>query len=347
MKKTKRPTLSRILLCSVCAAALTTPAFAQGVNLNYDALSSIEEPLAFEVEDVTISLNGLLDMPLALDFDDEGDFDVGFVGNFQVTAETQLRNRWTVGVAYFGQYETDPGTLLTLSGESDHYSDNIAGFVGGVWGTVLGGNVNGVVRENTRRTRGTGNAFLAFDNTYGGFDDLGGAYIGRYGPAELSAVVDEQGNFDLGAMWSRPIGNKDYRFTARFTHSEFTSSDGTTRFDSNAGGLVGEFIYGSYLFDVGFGFEDLSSAAVDAERWFASSGVRWKKGALTLSLEGHYGEVEGDDEVAAAFGARYDIARGLSLNLGVNYAEAMVDVGGVTLVDTEEAQAVLSLRYSF
>ena len=338
---------SRTTLCTLPFFVFAVPAAAQGVSLNYDALSSLEEPLAVEVGDVTLSLTGLLDMPLSIDFEDDEDFDIGFVGNFQVNAETQLPNRWTIGVAYFSQYETDPGTLLTLSGDDDHYTDNIAGFVGGVWGTVLGGNVTGVVRENTRRLRGVGNGFLAFDAPYGGFDERGAAYIGRYGPAEVSGLVDEDGNFDLGAMWSRPIGNKDYRITVRYTDSVFVSSDATTQFESRAGGIVGELIYGSYLFDVGFGYEDLNSATVDAERWFVSSGARWKAGALTLSVEGHYGEVEGDDEVSAAFGAQYDIARGLSLNLGVNYAEAMVDVGGVTLANTEETQGVLSLRYSF
>lgn len=340
IERTRTPQAPLVVLALAMAVA-ANPVAAEGVSLNYDTLSSLEEPLATEVGDVTLSLTGLLDMPLTLDFENNDDFDVGFVGNFQVSAETQLSNRWTVGVAYFGQYETDQGSF------DNGYTDNVAGYVGGVWGTLLGGNVTGVVRENTRRSRGAGNAALAFDNTYGGFDDLAGAYIGRYGPVQLSGMVDEDGNFDLGAMWSRPIGNKDYRLTLRYTDSEFTSADLTTQFTSRAGGVVGEFIYGSGLYDVGFGYEDLSSGTVDAQRWFASAGARFKKGALTLSLEGHFGQVEGDDEVSAAFGAQYDIARGLSLNLGVNYSDAQVDVGGVTLVNEEETKGILSLRYSF
>ena len=86
-------------LASASALFLTAPAVANGVSLNYDSLASLEEPLATEIGDVTLSLNGLLDMPLSLDFENDDDFDIGFIGNYQVSAETQLDNRWTVGVA--------------------------------------------------------------------------------------------------------------------------------------------------------------------------------------------------------------------------------------------------------
>ena len=48
-----------------------------------------------------------------------------------------------------------------------------------------------------------------------------------------------------------------------------------------------------------------------------------------------------------ALGVRYDLARGMSVNLGVNHAKALVDLGGGSFVDTEDTKAVLSLRYSF
>ena len=47
------------------------------------------------------------------------------------------------------------------AGSDERYADNVALSVGGVWGTVLGGNVSGVVREQTRRRRGAGNGTLA------------------------------------------------------------------------------------------------------------------------------------------------------------------------------------------
>ena len=68
---------------------------------------------------------------------------------------------------------------------------------------------------------------------------------------------------------------------------------------------------------------------------------------MSLSLEGHFGRIEGEDEVSAAFGLQYDVARGLSANLGLNYAKARVMLDGVRFVDTRDSMAVLSLRYSF
>ncbi|MCE2492001.1 MAG: hypothetical protein J4F40_05265 [Alphaproteobacteria bacterium] len=68
---------------------------------------------------------------------------------------------------------------------------------------------------------------------------------------------------------------------------------------------------------------------------------------MSLSLEGHPGRIEGEDERSGAPGARYDLARGMSVNLGINYAEALIDLGGGSFVNTEDTKAVVSLRYSF
>ena len=321
--------------------ALPGAAQAQGISLNYDTLSSIEEPLSTDIGGVTVQLTGLLDGRLDYDFDglDEG-FDPAFTSNFEVSATTQLSNRLNVGVAYFGQYESD-------AGGRDHYRDNVAGFIGGSWGTLVGGEVSGLVREETRRRRGTGNADLAFDGTYGSLENWGGGYVGQFGPGRVSGVVDEDGNFDLGFTWSRPLGNKDYRFGLRYTNSEFQSPDGLTQFDSNAVTGLAEFIYGSSLYDINVGYERLDSGPIDANRWFVSAGWQTKTGSLTLSAAGHYGEVAGQSEISAALGIRYDVARGLSLNLGLNHSDAQIAVGGVTLTDIDDIETSGSLRYSF
>ena len=330
------------------AMAATHPAAAQNISLNYESLSSLEEPIATEIGDVTFSLTGLVDTSLTRDTEDDDAGGADLLGNFQLGALTQLSNRWRVGLTYFGQYATDdaPG-----SGPDDTYTDNAALSVGGVWGTVLGGDVSGVVREQTRRLRGAGNATLAFDDVLGVLEDRGGGYVGRFGPWVVSTVADGDGNFDLGATFQRPAGNKDYRLTLRATEGVYTAADGSGRFDTRAGGVVGELIYGSMSFDAGAGYErlssNLSSNGRDADRWYVSSGVRTKTGVVSLSLEGHFGRIEGEDEVSAAFGLQYDVARGLSANLGLNYAKARVMLDGARFVDTRDSVAVLSLRYSF
>ncbi len=337
-------------LASLAAIAVFGPqtAAAQNVSLNYDSLSSMEEPIAFEIDELTVELTGLVDLPVSFNLDDNGpqdDVEPGFVGNFEVSAQMQLKNRWRVGAAYFGQYATD--ATAVFDNARDDYTDNVAGFVGTSFGTVLGGNVSGQVREQTRRRRAPGNAVLAFDNFYGGLDDWGGAYVGRFGPMVLSATVDENGDFEAGGSFQRPLGRKDYRFSLRVADSHFTSNDLTTRFDTKGISAVGEIVYGSSLFDLGVGYEHLDSPVIDVDRWFLSAGARTKLGPLSISAEGHYGKTAGDSEKSAALGAAYDLARGLSVNLGLNYQEADINAGPVNLVSADSVQALASARFSF
>ena len=328
----------------VLGTAVLDSTAAQEISLNYETLSSMEEPIAMEVGDVTFFLKGLVDSSVTFESIRDGKTDTGLVGNFEAGALTQMPNRWRVGVTYFGQYAA--GEALD-SEPDDRYEDNLAASVGGVWGTLLGGNVSGVVREQTRRLRGAGNASLAFDDGFGMLSDWGAGYVGRFGPWVASAVVDEDGSLDFGAMMQRPAGDKDVRLTLRTTGGSWTAADGSRRFDSRAGGVVGELIYGSTTFDAGMGLERLTSNRRDANRWYVSSGVRTKSGMLSLSLEGHYGRFEGEDEVSVALGLRYDLARGLSANLGLNHARASLALDGARIVDTDETRVVASLRYSF
>ncbi|NQX94079.1 MAG: hypothetical protein HRT64_04010 [Erythrobacter sp.] len=328
-------------------ALVPQAAMAQEVNLNYDRLSSLEEPIAFDLGEITVEVSGLADVPVVAEFNShtqDDDIDPGFVGNIQVSASTQLKNRWRVGVAYFAQYATDDAAVLDAP---EDYSDNVAGFIGTSFGTVLGGNVNGQVREITRRQRGVGNGFLAFDNFYGELDNWGGSYVGRFGPSVLGAVVDENGDFEMGAVFQRPIGQKDYRFSARYRHSRFVAADGITEFDSDGVGAVGELVYGSTIFDVGAGYERLESVITDLDRLFLSAGAQTQLGPLRLSGEAHYGRAGGHDETSAALGLSYDLARGLLLNLGFNYEDAAIESGGVALVETDEVTAIASVRFSF
>ncbi len=336
------PGFAAVLFASI--AGTVHSAMAGDISLNYESLSSLEEPLATEVGDVTLSLTGLLDAPLRFDLESDDTADAEFIGNFQIKAATQLPNRWRVALSYFGQYASD----RTGAFESeDDYMDNVALSVGSFWGTVLVGNISGVVREQTRRLRGAGNASLAFDNVYGGLEDDGGGYLVRFGPWIFSTMVDEDENFDFGGMYQRPTGTRDYRLSARYTDSVYTPAGGSRTFSTTAFSGVGEIIHGSTTWDIGTGYEYLESGSLNVERWYASTGVRTKVGVLSLSVEGHYGQVESEDEVSAALGIQYDLARGLSANLGLNYAEAKVNCEGVRIINTKEKTATLSMRYSF
>ncbi len=342
----------KVLQRQVCALAFAAgvvacPALlAQEVSLNYERLSSLEEPLATELGDVTLVLTGLVDTPLTVDMEDGSDTHADFIGNVQLTAQTQLPNRWRTALIYFGQYVSDR-RLATVVVADHEYTDNVALSVGSYWGTALAGNVSGIVREQTRRRRGAGNASLAFDDVYGKLEDDGGGYHVRFGPWVLGAVVDQDENFDIGVVYQRPTGNRDYRLSARYTDSVYTPEGTARTFSTRAFSAVGEIIYGSTLWDLGAGYEELEAGEGNADRWYVSAGGRMKKGVLSLSVEGHYGQIGSEDEVSAALGIQYDLARGLSANLGLNYAQAKVDRNSVRLMDTKEKQATLSIRYSF
>ena len=342
-----------LVLAPLTGALIACPAAAQSVDLNYDRLSSLEEPIAYDFEGITIEITGVADAPVLAQYDqvtggDDVRIEVEFVGNVQISAETQLSNRWDVGVTYFGQYSTDPDNLFLGGpmGASD-YNDNVAGFVRTSFGTVIGGNTANQVREITRRKRGVGNGFLAFDDFYGQLDRWGGAYVGRFGPSTLGVVVDENGDFEAGAFFQRPLAEQDVRLAGRVRRGRFTSADGTVNFDTHGVGAVGEIVYGSTIYDLGAGYERIESALTDFDRWFVSGGVQTQIGALSLSGEAHYGEAAGQQEISASFGAAYAIARGFSLNLGVNAEEARIVSDGVSVVETDQISAVASARYSF
>ena len=329
----------------ILAAALTTAgaAAAQDVSLNYERLSSLEEPLAVVAGPATLVLNGVLDSALVHDMEDDAAGGAGITGNLQIAALAQLPNRWRVGATWFGQYAASD-VFDEDTGES--YTDNAALSVGGIWGTALVGNVSGAVREQTRRLRGVGNAALRFDDFLGGLGGTGVGYVGRFGPWTVAAATDGSGNFDLGAMSQRPHGTSDYRLTLRANTGELAASD-AREFDTIGVAMVGELIHGSRALDVGVGYERLTSSGAGADRRYFSAGLRTKTGALSLSLEGHYGRVGRSEEISAALGVQYDIARGLSANLGVNRARLRAAVGGSTFADTDETRTELSMRYSF
>lgn len=94
------------------------------------------------------------------------------------------------------------------------------------------------------------------------------------------------------------------------------------------------------------GYEPFRTPARQPERWYVSAGIHTKSGVVSLSAEGHFGRIEGQDEVSAAIGVQYDLARGLSANLGLNHAQT-VTLEGTSFMHADDTEATLSVRYSF
>ena len=90
------------VLAMATGVATADSVLAQDISLNYESLSSMEEPLATQVGDMTLVLTGLLDTRLTIDGEDNRDSsEPGLIGNFQLSSLAQLPNRWRVGLAYF------------------------------------------------------------------------------------------------------------------------------------------------------------------------------------------------------------------------------------------------------
>lgn len=308
----------------------------RSVAVNYEALNAFEAPLAFEAGDTTFLLRGRIDTPLEYSLENKGRVDGRIIGNHQISAETQLRSRITVGAVYGGTYDN-------VSGTSDDYSDNIAAFAGGSWGTAFGGNVSDLVFEETRRLRGVTPIRLAGDGALGSVNRWSGGYRGRYGPLIVSTVVDEDKNYDVGVSFQRPIGVKDYRFTARHNNGQFTAADGITTLDTKSVSGVAEYVYGSSRFDLGGGYEKIA----EADRWFTSAGATTKSGAWSASLEGHYGEIDGQEEVSAVLGVRRDLARGLAATAAIDYEDRQIAVNGVNYINNKDTRLIVGLSYGF
>ena len=323
-------------------------AMAQDISLNYDRLSSLEEPLAIEYKNITFVLTGLVDAALTSEqqdnSDDQANDNTGedVIGNFQISAQTQLPNRLRVNLAYFGQYTDNTQTIS----ESSSYTDNVGLSVGGAWGSLLSGNVSGTVREQTRRLRGVGNASLEFDDFLGSLEEWGNGYTGQFGPLVISSVIDHDGNIDLGVKYQRPTGTKDYRLTARYMEGFHTPPDGAHQFETKGLSTAGEVIYGSTIFDFGAGGERILSNTIKVDRWWLSSGIRQKIGVHSWSFESQYGQIDNKATRSSALGYQYDLARGLSLNLGINYRKSKVDIGDLISIDRTGKSVLLSLRYS-
>ncbi|PHR59983.1 MAG: hypothetical protein COA43_08425 [Robiginitomaculum sp.] len=333
-----------LMLGGFCLVA-ASPALST-VRLNLRPRSSLEKPMAVKVGIMTIALRGTIELPIAYSIETQDDVVFEPEADLEISADITLDNRWNLGATYFVQYKDDPFDDGSI-GDDENFTDHVAVYLNGSWGTLLAGNVAPLVHERTRRQRNAGNIELAFDNTYGQLDEWSGGYLGRFGPTTVSALIDGDANYDIGISFQRPLGNKDYRFSARHTSGEYLAADGVTQFDTKSANLVAELVYGASRFDIGGGYERLSSDIVDVDRWYTSAGMYSKYGLWSFTTEAHYGQTDGQDEISAAIGLRRDFARGLSAHVGVKYEDAQINLAGVNFINRKDTQVLASIRYGF
>lgn len=330
--------MRNLLYAGVALTFLSASAHGQDRRLFYDQISLVEEPLATQLGDTTLSLRGSVELPVQISTTSKK-AEFGFRGAFEVKAETQLENSLKVAASYAAEYD-----YLN----SDQFTDKVILSASGFLGSLYIGNVSDMLRENLARRSGVGNADLAYDGNWGQLGRWSVAHLSRHGPFRTGLAVDEDGKFELGFVFQRPVQTLEHKYSLRLTHGEFTPSGTTSGFDTLSAEGVAELIYGSSTFSLGAGLERLKGPLSDGDRWFISGGAQTKIGVVSLSADAQYGQLDGQGALSAALGARYDIARGASVNLGVNYKNADVILDGVQLrKDDDVVEGVLSLRYDF
>lgn len=317
-----------LLTCLLSPAAL---ADGNSVPINYDALSFLEEPLAVEVKGVTISGNALVDQSASYQHKQGKDrANTRAIG--RVNVETQLPNSWRVGLQYVSNYNLR---------RDESYQDDLALFVADEWGTVAGGNVTGSVRELTRRRRGFGNAVLAYDDFRGALDQWGAFYSVRYNSYVASLTADAEGRAEAGLSFERPIGQGSYFLSARTRLGELEEANARLDGQTYGGAFAAGYTYASTRIDGQILYEyidDFMASGEGEQHLLGSLGLFYQYGAALFSLEGALGEFADNTLHAGALGARFDVARGASFNLGVNYSNPN---------QTTQVETIGSLRYEF
>lgn len=328
MNRNKKIMLSLVMSTLVSVTGMTN---AKQMGVNYDRISFLEAPLARDFGGVTVLFEGVVDARYS--YDDvlqEGDGNV--VSELELSAQKQLNNAITVGANYALDYDDRDA------------QDEFIVYGSNVWGRLSAGNVGELTRDKTARQDLVANAELAFDDFYGQLDDYGVAYEGRYSAHTINSVIDKDGDFDLGISYERPIDDKDYRLSARYQQAAL---DADAQVESNALELVAELIYGSSLMDLSLGTEKIDVRGTDLERWFVGAGVTHKFNALSVSLAAQYGETDKSQEHSAALGVRYDIARGLSAGMAVNYVDNSVNIEELGVFEEPRTEYIVALSYEF
>lgn len=327
---------------SLISSALLVPALtlcsltAGAQSINYDNLSFVEEPLAIDLwGGATLDVSGLADQSLTYDLE-EGDDLYNTRINTLTRLQTQLPNSWHVSVQYFSSFDRL---------RDQKYTDTYALSVSDEWGTISAGNVTQAVSETVRRQRGVGNADIKLDDFLGSLDDEGIFYSIRNNAYLLALSADQEGRAEAALSFARPIGQSLYRLGGRvrkgdsgqnFLNHPIPMTEG----DSYGATMVGSYAYSNWLVDMQAGYESIDDRLQgESDRVFGSVGSQIKLHSLSLSAAGHLGDGDLGLEKSGALGARYDLARGISLNGGYNYTDTE---------HSDSAQNVLvSVRYDF
>ncbi|MEO0773722.1 MAG: hypothetical protein AAFZ04_11125 [Pseudomonadota bacterium] len=319
-------------LATFLATADSATAQQQSGLLGYDDLSFFEEGLATDLGGATLRFNFLLDQAY-IDNPAPGADDWNTTLQFSTVVAGELGNGWFTGVAYTGIFDTDD------AGGNDRHLYSV--FVDAPWGTLNVGRVTGLLENTVARRNRVGNATLFAGRGLGSLNETGLHFVRAVNAYQIHFAADEEGDVQAGLFFEAPIGTGAHSFgvragTGKVQHR--SPAVGTGSIEEIAG-FYG-YTLGSLSVGAELGMQDVALDGVPTSiaQTYASLGSNYKVGRTSLSAELGWSRFNGTTSRAAGLGFRYDIARGFSGNLGLNY----VDAGA-----TDTWRIPVSIRYEF
>ncbi|MEO0372096.1 MAG: hypothetical protein AAF231_11615 [Pseudomonadota bacterium] len=325
-----------LTMAASLAAFFATPQIAsaqqQSGLLGYDDLSFFEEGLATDLGGAVLRFQFLLDQAY-IDNPAPGADDWNTTLQFSTALRGELSNGWFTGVAYTGIFDTDD------AGGNDRHLYSV--FVDAPWGTLSLGRVTGLLENTVARRNRVGNATLAAGRGLGGLNETGLHYVRAVNAYQIHFAADEEGDAQAALFFEAPIGTGAHTFgirggTGKVQHR--SPAVGTGSIEEIAG-FYG-YTLGSLSVGAELGMQDISLTGAPASmaQRYASLGTNYKVGRTSLSAELGWSRFMGATSRSAGLGVRYDIARGFSGNLGLNY----IDAGA-----TDTWRIPVSIRYEF
>lgn len=301
--------------------------------INYDRLSFFETPQRVEIGTGTLQLQGALDISYRSENDGLAEFDSQQAEAF-LRYETQLENDWDVGISYRINYDTN---------RADSTVDELRIFARDQWGLLTVGNISSLLYDQSRRQLANGLLGVDRDNFTLPLDEYGVFYQWATADTQWMLAVDNDVNIEAGVVFNKPIGRLDYKFSMRANSNENIDGDAQNVTESQGLAIVAQASIGRWTVDSQWMTEQVQLLDGSSELTLntLSMGLHAKFNLLSLSLTGMQRDNElSDTERSLSLGVRYDIARGLSLNLGAN-------IFSTELINNDFSSYAASIGYQF
>jgi hypothetical protein len=287
----------------------------QAGPINYDRLSFFEEPLAYQTALGTFSVNALSDWEYRSEDNDNARYDqLQFVS--ELGFSTQLKNDWDVGASYLADYSSE---------RREEYIDEFRVFVRDQWGSLVAGHIALLAFNQTRRQKSFGLLGIEDDNFTLPLESYGAYYQWTTPTITLLVAIDEETNVEAGGVFDKPIGRFQYRLSVRLNQTDNEEGNAQGVKESRGAALMAQVERGRWLIDAQVLVENADSLQNDKdfELTTVSAGMHYQFDRLRLSLTGINREnVLENTERRLSLGARYNMARGLTLNLGASISDS-------------------------